>query len=82
LGEEVLTIARRGHEGILEQFVEVDEQGLVNLHGICSVGGLGGKPYRDGSFAYYVSEEVVSNEYKGIGAFILASVEMERVEQS
>jgi unsaturated rhamnogalacturonyl hydrolase len=82
LGEEALAVARRGYEGILRQFVEVDEQGLVNLNGICSVGGLGGKPYRDGSFAYYVSEEVVTNEYKGVGAFILASVEMERVEQS
>jgi unsaturated rhamnogalacturonyl hydrolase len=81
LGEEPLAVARKGYEGILEQFVEVDEQGLVNLSGICSVGGLGGNPYRDGSFAYYVSEEVVSNEYKGVGAFILASVEMERVEQ-
>jgi unsaturated rhamnogalacturonyl hydrolase len=82
LGEETLAVARRGYEGILKQFVEVDEQGLVNLSGICSVGGLGGKPYRDGSFAYYVGEEVVTNEYKGVGAFILASVEMERVEQS
>ena len=81
LGEEVFAVARRGYEGILEQFVEVDEQGLVNLNGICSVGGLGGKPYRDGSFAYYVSEKVVTDEYKGVGAFILASVEMERVEQ-
>jgi len=81
LDEEALAVARRGYEGILKQFVEVDEQGLVNLNGICSVGGLGGTPYRDGSFAYYVSEEVVSNEYKGVGAFILASVEMERVEQ-
>jgi unsaturated rhamnogalacturonyl hydrolase len=82
LGEEALAVARRGYEGILEQFVGVDEQGFVNLNGICSVGGLGGKPYRDGSFAYYVSEKVVTNEYKGVGAFILASVEMERVEQS
>ena len=81
LGQEVLAVARRGYEGILRQFVEVDELGLVNLSGICSVGGLGGTPYRDGSFAYYVSEKVVSNEYKGVGAFILASVEMERVEQ-
>jgi unsaturated rhamnogalacturonyl hydrolase len=82
LGGEVLAVARRGYEGILKQFVEVDEQGLVNLSGICSVGGLGGNPYRGGSFAYYVSEEVVANEYKGVGAFILASVEMERVEKA
>ncbi|MGA9350487.1 MAG: glycoside hydrolase family 88 protein [Anaerolineae bacterium] len=82
LGEEVLAVARRGYEDILKQFVEVDEQGLVNLNGICSVGGLGGAPYRDGSFAYYVSEKVVTNEYKGVGAFVMASTEMESLESS
>jgi unsaturated rhamnogalacturonyl hydrolase len=40
---------------------------------------LGGAPYRDGSFEYYVSERVVTNDYKGVGAFILASVEMENL---
>lgn len=82
LGQEVLAVARRGYEGILKQFVEVGEQGLVNLNGICSVGGLGGRPYRDGSFAYYVSEKVVTNEYKGVGAFVMASTEMESLESS
>jgi unsaturated rhamnogalacturonyl hydrolase len=48
------------------------------LNGIVSVGGLGGTPYRDGSFEYYVSEPVVSNDYKGFGAFIMASLEIEQ----
>lgn len=78
-------VARRGYAGILELFVTVDQDaslpsgGLVNVHNICAVGGLGGKPYRDGSFEYYVGEKVMSNEYKGVGAFILASTEMERL---
>jgi unsaturated rhamnogalacturonyl hydrolase len=79
LGEEYVAVAGRGYEGILAQFVTVDEQGLVNLHGICSVAGLGGKPYRDGSFEYYVGEKVISNEYKGVGPFIMASIEMENM---
>ncbi len=71
--------AERGYQGILDQFVEVDQQrGWVNLHRICSVGGLGGHPYRDGSFEYYISEPVVSNDYKGFGPFIMASLEIER----
>jgi unsaturated rhamnogalacturonyl hydrolase len=70
--------ARRGYQGILEQFIEVDENGWVNLLGIVSVGGLGGNPYRDGSFEYYISEPVVSNDYKGFGPFVMASVEIER----
>ena len=73
-----LQAAKRGYQGILEQFIEVDERGWVNLHGIVSVGGLGGSPYRDGSFAYYISEPVVSNDYKGFGPFVMASVEIER----
>jgi unsaturated rhamnogalacturonyl hydrolase len=52
---------------------------LVNLAGICAVAGLGGNPYRDGSYEYYVSEKVIANEYKGVGPFIMASLEMERM---
>lgn len=79
IGKEYLAVAVRGYEGIREQFVEVDDQGLVNLSGICSVAGLGGKPYRDGSFEYYVGEKVITNEYKGVGPFVMASVEMENL---
>lgn len=77
LPRERLAIARRAFAGVLERFVRVDTQGDVDVHGICAVAGLGGDPYRDGSFEYYVSEPVVSNDYKGLGAFLLASVEME-----
>ena len=79
LGPENLAAARRGYEGILVEFVTVDEQGLVNLDGICAVAGLGGKPYRDGSYEYYVGEKAIANEYKGVGPFIMASLELERM---
>ena len=78
LSPGALDAARRGYDGILSQFVAVGDSGQVSLHRICSVGGLGGKPYRDGSFDYYVGEKVISNDYKGIGAFMLAGLEMER----
>jgi unsaturated rhamnogalacturonyl hydrolase len=52
--------------------------GNVHLGGICSVAGLGGSPYRDGSYQYYVHEPVVKDDFKGTGAFILASVELGR----
>jgi unsaturated rhamnogalacturonyl hydrolase len=82
IDRKYLEVAQRGYEGILKQFVWVDDQGLLNLHQICSVGGLGGKPYRDGSFAYYVGEKTIANDYKGIGPFIMASVELERYEET
>jgi unsaturated rhamnogalacturonyl hydrolase len=76
LDPEYMDVARRGYEGLLEQFVTV-EDGLVNLNRVVSVGGLGGDNDRDGSFAYYLSEPVISNDPKGTGPFILASLEME-----
>jgi unsaturated rhamnogalacturonyl hydrolase len=69
--------AKRGYDGIIKEFIEVDSKGQTNLKGTVSVSGLGGKPYRDGSFDYYMSEPVVVNDPKGIGAFIMCSVEME-----
>ncbi len=70
--------AAKGYKGIIKEFIEKDADGHLNLKGTVSVSGLGGKPYRDGSFAYYMSEPVVTNDPKGIGAFILASAEMEQ----
>jgi unsaturated rhamnogalacturonyl hydrolase len=45
------------------------------LNGICAVAGLGGDPYRDGSYAYYLSEPVIANDPKGVGAWFMALAE-------
>jgi unsaturated rhamnogalacturonyl hydrolase len=71
--------ALRGYEGIIKEFIEVDASGQVNLKGTVSVSGLGGNPYRDGSFEYYMSEPVIVNDPKGMGAFINCAVEIEMV---
>jgi unsaturated rhamnogalacturonyl hydrolase len=70
------SIANKGYNGLVKTFIKT-ENGRTNLYGTVSVSGLGGNPYRDGSYAYYVSEKVVQNDAKGIGAFILASNEIE-----
>ena len=70
-------VAARGYQGLLQQFVEPDGNGHVNLKNVCQVAGLGGNPYRDGSYAYYTGTAVVHNDAKGVGAFILAAVESE-----
>ena len=69
--------AQRAYRGLLEHMVKVDARGTLTLEGICSVGGLGGNPYRDGSFEYYVGEPIAANDFKGVGSFILAALEME-----
>lgn len=73
-----LPIAKKGYEGILKQFIETDPAtGLTGLKGTVTVSGLGGNPYRDGSYEYYMSEKVITNDPKGVGAFLQASNEME-----
>jgi unsaturated rhamnogalacturonyl hydrolase len=76
---------RRAYEGILKEFVEVDAAGEVHIHRVCQVAGLGGDPergerYRDGTFEYYVTEKIRSNDPKAVGPFIFASLEMERAK--
>jgi Predicted unsaturated glucuronyl hydrolase involved in regulation of bacterial surface properties, and related proteins len=73
--------AERGYQGVLSHFIKTDGDD-VSLTGTVSVGGLGGDPYRDGSYAYYLSEKVVTNDPKGVGAFLLAASEMENAENA
>ncbi len=77
LDNNYATAAHRGYNGILKNFITVDSSGLVTIHQGCSVAGLGGDPYRDGSYEYYISEKVVDNDPKSVGSFILASIEFE-----
>jgi unsaturated rhamnogalacturonyl hydrolase len=79
LDESWQPVAKRGFQGLLDHMVTIDEEGQIDLHGICSGAGLGGTPYRDGSFEYYIGEPVITNDLHGIGAFLLAAIEMDRV---
>jgi len=77
LPQDCLSAAQRGYNGVLRNLIKIDSEGMLTLEGVCSVAGLGGQPYRDGSFRYYVNEKVVPNDPKGVGPFILAALEME-----
>lgn len=70
--------AEESFQGILSHLVTVDSSGIVHLHHTCSVGGLGGNPYRDGSVAYYLSEPQRTDDFKGYGPFLLAAIELEK----
>jgi unsaturated rhamnogalacturonyl hydrolase len=78
LAQDYLLSARRGYHGLLQNLIKIDSQGLLTLEKICGGAGLGGEPYRDGSFEYYVTEKIIPNDPKGVGPFILAALEMER----
>lgn len=70
-------VADKGYKGMQKEFIEQRAANMVNLKGTVTVSGLGGKPYRDGSYAYYMSEKVITNDAKGVGAFLKAANEME-----
>ena len=77
LEKEYLKIARKAYQGIIDKLIEKDEKGNLNLTNICGSCGLGGNPYRDGSYQYYINEKIVANDPKGVAPFILASIELE-----
>ena len=71
-------VAKRGWDGMQKKFVTVGDDGIVTLHGTVKVGGLGGTPYRSGTYEYYVGEKVIDQDAKGVGAYLLAGSEMEQ----
>lgn len=78
LSEEYLNVAKESFESLLANFLSVDQNGIISLNNTVSVGGLGGKPYRDGSFEYYISEPIRVNDFKGYGPLLLAAIEISK----
>jgi unsaturated rhamnogalacturonyl hydrolase len=77
------SVASRGFDGLVANLVKTGNDGMPSLTSICQVAGLGGNlrkdgSYRDGTFAYYVSEPIVADDYKGVGPFIMAAQELGR----
>jgi unsaturated rhamnogalacturonyl hydrolase len=62
----------RGWAGIQKHFVKPDG----TLSGTVKVAGLGGNPYRSGTYDYYVGEAVGDNDAKGVGSYLLAQSEI------
>lgn len=80
LNKKYLKYAKESWNGIIKEFVVVDEKGSINLEKTCQGAGLGGKPYRDGTFEYYMSEKVRTNDFKGYGPFLLSAIELEKAK--
>jgi unsaturated rhamnogalacturonyl hydrolase len=72
-------LANKAFDGLTTQLIKkVDEDGGITLTQACQVAGLGGNPYRDGSYEYYVNERKKDNDPKATGPFILAALELNR----
>lgn len=76
LPREYLPVIAKGYTGILTKLVRRDGD-RITLTQCCSVAGLGYG--RDGTYNYYLREPVVDNDLKGVGPFILAGIEIQRL---
>ncbi|MEH0153167.1 glycoside hydrolase family 88 protein [Limibacter armeniacum] len=74
LSDEYKPVAEKAYKGVVSQFVKYEEDGTVSLTNICGVAGLGGTPYRSGTYEYYINEPKRDNDPKGVGPFIMASL--------
>jgi unsaturated rhamnogalacturonyl hydrolase len=78
LDKSYYSIARESFNGIVDSLVTVHDNGTIDLNHACQGAGLGGNPYRDGSYEYYVGEGQRTNDFKAVGPFILAALELEK----
>ncbi len=78
LPERYREIGKGIFEGICKKYLSANENGDLNLGGICLVAGLGPDKdrRRDGTYEYYISEPVVENDAKGVGPLVMAYTEM------
>lgn len=70
--------ANKAFDGLIKNLVTVDQNGEVHLSQISSSIGLGGNPFRDGSSKYYTDAKKSVDNSIGVGAFILAALELNR----
>jgi len=78
LDDKYLEIAEKAFDNLTKELITTDESGFLTMHNICGGCGLGGNPYRDGSYEYYINEKRIDNDPKGVAPFILAAIELDR----
>ncbi len=71
LPPEYLEHARRAARGILNHKIELKPNGTMDILGTVSIGTLGGN---NGFYDTYMNDRVVTNDQKGIGAFMYLSM--------
>jgi unsaturated rhamnogalacturonyl hydrolase len=70
-------LAEQSFISLQDNFI-TNNNGLVYLTNTGAGAGLGGTPYRDGTYDYYIHELKRTNDFKGYGSLLLASVELEK----
>lgn len=66
-----LEVVKTGYGGVINEFITYNTNGTINLISTCEGTGVGG------SYNFYINRGRRTNDPKGVGPFVLASVEME-----
>ncbi|MBX0332642.1 glycoside hydrolase family 88 protein [Pontibacter sp. HSC-14F20] len=82
IDQKYMQVAQKGYDGILNNLIQKNEDGTISITNVCAVAGLGGTPYRDGTYEYYINEERRNDDPKAVAPFIMASLEFEELNQS
>ena len=69
-------VAEKAFNGLKEKLLRENPDGTLTLTRCCQVGGLGGRPYRDGSYGYYIGEKIRDNDAKATGPYIMGCLEL------
>lgn len=78
IDEKYRKIALDAYEGLTTILMREEEDGTLTLTQCCAVAGLGGNPYRDGSYEYYINERIRDNDSKATGPFIMGCIELDK----
>lgn len=74
--------ATKGFEGIRKNLIKENDDGSLVISPVCAVAGLGGNPYRDGSYNYYINEKKRDNDPKAVGPYIMAAIYYDQLKKS
>lgn len=80
LDKKYLDVAKKGYDGIINRFIKIHDDGIIEITDACAGAGLGGNPYRDGTYTYYINEKKRDNDPKAVGPFIMLAVEFEKLK--
>lgn len=77
--QEYEASAQKAYKGIVNHLMKINDDGTLVITPVCAVAGLGGNPYRDGTYEYYINERKRDNDPKAVGPFILAGIEYKKL---
>lgn len=78
LDQKYFETANTCFDSLIKNLVTEGEDGYPNLNNTVGGCGLGGNPYREGDYNYYITEKKVVNDPKGVAPLILAAIELNK----